>query len=34
VTKLPVPFTVDKDGVAAPGPEIMPRPKPGEEKPQ
>jgi len=34
VTKLPVPFTVDKDGVAAPGPAIMPRPKPGEEKPQ
>jgi M6 family metalloprotease-like protein len=27
VTKLPVPFTVGKDGVAAPGPAIMPRPK-------
>jgi M6 family metalloprotease-like protein len=34
VTKLPVPFTVDKDGVAAPGPAIMPRPKPGEEPPK
>lgn len=34
VTKLPVPFTVDKDGIAAPGPAIMPRPKPGEEPPK
>jgi len=30
VTKLPVPFTVDKNGVAAPGPAVMPRPKEGE----
>jgi hypothetical protein len=30
VTKLPVPFTVGKDGVAAPGPAIMPRPKDGD----
>ena len=34
VTKLPVPFTVDKDGVAAPGPAIMPRSKPGEDPPK
>ena len=34
VTKLPVPFTVDKDGVAAPGPAIMPRTKPGDTPPQ
>ncbi len=27
VTKLPVPFTVGPDNVAAPGPNIMPRPK-------
>ncbi len=33
ITKLPVPFTVDKNGVAAPGPAIMPRKKPGEEPP-
>jgi M6 family metalloprotease-like protein len=30
VTKLPVPFPVGKDGVAAPGPAIMPRPKDGD----
>ena len=34
VTMLPVPFTVDKNGVAAPGPAIMPRVKPGEEPPK
>ncbi|MBK7644788.1 MAG: M6 family metalloprotease domain-containing protein [Planctomycetes bacterium] len=34
VTKLPVPFSVDKDGVAAPGPAIMPRLKPGEDPPK
>jgi immune inhibitor A len=34
VTRLPVPFRVDKDGVAAPGPAIMPRGKPGAEPPQ
>ncbi|MEI6129029.1 MAG: M6 family metalloprotease domain-containing protein [Planctomycetota bacterium] len=32
VTKLPVPFTVGKEGVAQPGPAIMPRPKDGETK--
>ena len=32
VTKLPVPFTVGKDGVAAPGPAVMPRPKDGDGK--
>jgi M6 family metalloprotease-like protein len=34
VTKLPVPFLVDKDGVAAPGPAIMPRSKLGEDPPK
>ncbi len=34
VTQLPVPFTVDKDGVAAPGPAIMPRAKAGEDAPK
>jgi M6 family metalloprotease-like protein len=34
VTRLPVPFSVGEDGVAAPGPAIMPRPKPGEEPPK
>jgi M6 family metalloprotease-like protein len=34
VTGLPVPFTVGKDGVAQPGPNIMPRPKaePGKKE--
>lgn len=30
ITKLPVPFTVGSDGVAKPGPAIMPRAKPGD----
>jgi len=34
VTKLPVPFTVDADGVAAPGPAIMPREKPARDPPK